>query len=34
MNSLASWLILGAIRRNVTLQHFTQDDEYLRIVTR
>lgn len=26
--------VSGAIRRNVTLQHFTEDDEYLRTVTR
>jgi len=29
------WLHMsGGIRRNVTLQHFTEDDEYLRTVTR
>jgi len=24
----------GGIRRNVPLQHFTEDDEYLRIISR
>jgi len=26
--------VAGGIRRNVPLQHFTEDDEYLRIVSR